>query len=399
MCTYRHTKNHSLAPYYLFLLDLIAWLIPFGFSPSFPIHIYYSYACIQLASLQRNNWQASEVASTNYKHLTLHTLYTAQTRTLHSRIHRDSMSSCRGILIAGVTNQARTQMAEGFLRAFTRNAIFVCSGALRHAGRVHPLAQRAMAAVNLSLDGQSSTSLEGARRQRSTYDVYISIDEPYVNRRSDRYQQLPPAPFGCGLGSMAQNSGTTANNSDRNTPISAATGVRSSGSSTPSLTVSTSSSMAAYGDPLLASGMPAHWKVAQDTTDSRQSWTLWSPRDPAIFHENSTRKLQDHLYEGEPLFMRVQPSDVRRACRVQRRWELPALTEPFAMETEAEQFGRFVAARDSLAPLCVELIQDLEREYGEALLDGAAVAAYTSALSSSAAAAATKMDSGSIKRP
>lgn len=258
------------------------------------------------------------------------------------------MSSCRGILIAGVTNQARTQMAEGFLRAFTDNAVFVCSGALRHAGRVHPLALRAMAAVGVPIERQSSTSLEGPRRQRSTYDVYISVDDPYVDRRSDRYQQLHPTNNTAGKDLRdAQRNNNNNNNSDGSEKNSHAI----CGSTAP-VTASPLSSLAAYGDPLLAAATPAHWTVAQDTTDSRQSWTLWSPRDPTIFHETSTRKFQDNVYEGEPLFMRVQPSDLRKACRVQRRWELPSLAERYAMETEAEQFARFVQVKHSRRSVC-----------------------------------------------
>jgi protein-tyrosine-phosphatase len=265
------------------------------------------------------------------------------------------MSSCRGILVAGVTNKARTQMAEGFLRTFTNNAIFICSGAWRHAGRIHPLAVRAMTDVGIRIDRQSSTSLEGARRQRSTYDVYVSIDEPYVHRTSDRYQRL-----------------CNAEDDD------VGDGKRSS-SLTSQITAASSSALGAYSDPLLAATMPSHWTVAQDTTDGRQSWTLWSPRDPSIYHETSIRKFQDDLYEGEPLFMRVRPTELRNACRVRRRWELPTITERYAMETEAEMFARVVRARDALAPLCVELIKDLEKEYGEVLLDAPAVAAYSSA--------------------
>lgn len=263
------------------------------------------------------------------------------------------MSSCRGILIAGVTNRARTQMAEGLLRRFTNNAVFICSGGWQHSSGVHPLAMQAMADVNIRIDGQTSTSLEGARRQRSTYDVYIGIDEPYTHRSSDHYQQRYEFEQEQQQGQLIKSGAQ--------------------------LTASSSLSLNAYSDPLLAAAMPSHWQVAQDTTDSRQSWTLWSPRDPRIFHETSTRKLQDHLYEGEPLFMRVQPSELRRGCRVRRRWEVPAVAERYAVESEAAQLVRFVNARTQLASLCEQLILVLEKEYGESLLDAAAVAAYKAA--------------------
>ncbi|KPI87842.1 hypothetical protein ABL78_3069 [Leptomonas seymouri] len=276
------------------------------------------------------------------------------------------MSSCRGVLIAGATNQARTQMAEGFLRAFTNNAFYICSGAWRHGGCVHPLAVKAMADVGIRIDGQSCTSLEGARRQRCTYDVYVGIDDPYTGRSSDQYERRPQCDEEPGVARD-----TTA-------------GV---------LAAAPSSSLEMYSDPLLASAMPSHWTVAQDSTDCRQTWTLWSPRDPSIYHANSTRKFQDHLYEGEPLFMRLQPMELRRGCRVQRRWQIPSVTQRYAMETEGEQLARVMRVRTQLAPLCMELVRDLEKEYGEVLLDAAAVAAYTTA------SAAAKSTEGKVGRP
>ncbi|KPA73662.1 putative mitochondrial low molecular weight protein tyrosine phosphatase [Leptomonas pyrrhocoris] len=275
------------------------------------------------------------------------------------------MSSCRGILIAGVTNQARTQMAEGFLRSFMNNAVFISSGGWRHGGCVHPFAVKAMADVGIRIDRQSSTSLEGARRQRSTYDVYVSIDDPYPDRGSDRYhQQQRQQPWG-----------------EREEEQDAERGNSGEGA----LSAAASSSRELFSDPLLASATPKHWTVAQDSTDGRQAWTLWSPRDPRIFHATSTRKLQDHLYEGEPLFARVRPTELRRGCRVQRRWQVPSVTERYAVETAEEQLARVVDARTQLAPLCMELIRGLEEDYGETLLDAAAVAAYTAAVAAKAA--------------
>ncbi|CBZ31107.1 hypothetical protein, conserved [Leishmania donovani] len=266
----------------------------------------------------------------------------------HNHIKHRRMSTCRGIVVAGVTNQARTQMAEAFLRAFTGGRVFVCSGGVHHLGTVHPLAVTAMAEMGIDVSRQSSSSLAGVRRQRDTYDVYVSVDAPYTERTSDRYQRRYADTQAAQQNSMGASG----------------------------LSASCASSTSDFCDPLLASATPAHWTVSQDTTDGRQSWTLWSPRNPAIYHERSTRKLQDHLYEGEPLFMRVRPHELRKACRVQRRWEVPELTQRFALETEAEQKARFVQARDLLGSLALALVRDLEREYGETMLDEATVAAY-----------------------
>ncbi|KAG5488093.1 hypothetical protein LSCM1_08157 [Leishmania martiniquensis] len=264
------------------------------------------------------------------------------------------MSSCRGIIVAGVTNRARTLMAEGLLRAFTGGRVFVCSGGVHHLGTIHPLAVATMAEVGIDISGQSSSSLAGVRRQRDTYDVYVSVDAPYTERTSDRYQRR-----------------YTDTEAAKESPTGGA-GV--SGPCSPLRSFSSD-----FADPLLASATPAHWRVSQDATDGRQSWTLWSPRNPAIYHERSTRKLQDHLYEGEPLFARVRPHELRTACRVQRRWEVPELTQRFALETEAEQTRRFVRARDVIGDLALALVRDLEEMYGETMLDEAIVAAYRKA--------------------
>ncbi|EPY33307.1 hypothetical protein STCU_02321 [Strigomonas culicis] len=237
------------------------------------------------------------------------------------------MTSCRGILVAGVTNRARTQMAEGLLRGMTGNRIFVQSGGFRYRATLHPLAVDVMREVGLDIAHQSPSSLEGAQRQRYTYDVYVSVDAPYTNRTEGRYERT---------------------HAQQQTEDDDGRGL--------------------YSDPLLAPATPAHWSVAFDAADTREKWELWSPRDPTIFHEDSTRKFQDHLYEGEPLFMRSQLSLLRRAAKVSERWEVPEVAEPFAMEREGPQRERFVAARNALYEHCVRLVRHLESFYGEELL-------------------------------
>ncbi|KAK7194866.1 Low molecular weight phosphotyrosine protein phosphatase [Novymonas esmeraldas] len=273
------------------------------------------------------------------------------------------MSSCRGIIVAGLTNGARTQMAEALLRAFTGGRVFVCSGGVHHHCAVHPLAIAAMAEVGLDVSRQSPSSLEAARRQRDTFDVYVSVDAPYAERGSDRYQRRSPdVDDGGGSATTTQ-------------PCASS----SLGLSTPAA--------CSGADALLVPPTPAHWAVVRDAADARQSWTLWSPRDPRIFHERSTRKLQDHLYEGEPLFMRLRPHELRAACRVRRRWEVAEVSQRYAMESVGEQRHRVAQARDRLGRLALALISDLEDVYGEAMLDKAAAAAFMAATSAAAPAA------------
>lgn len=218
-------------------------------------------------------------------------------------------------------------MAEGFLRSLTGQRVFVASGGVRHGGLVHPLAVKVMEAVGVDISRQSCSSLESAQRQRGTYDVYVSIDAPYDNRREDRYQRTTH---------------TKAVEDDQGYDL--------------------------YNDPLLAMAMPAHWSTGLDAADARQRWTLWSPRDPTIFHETSVRKFQDDLYEGEPLFMRLQRSPLRQSCKLSERWEVAEVTTAYAMERVAAQERRFLVARDDIAHRCVELVRRLEAYYGEPLL-------------------------------
>ncbi|CCW71288.1 unnamed protein product [Phytomonas sp. Hart1] len=230
------------------------------------------------------------------------------------------MTSCRGVLIAGVTNRARTLMAEGFLRALTGGRIFIASGGVFPHGLVHPLAVRSMAEIGLDISILSPSSLESARRKSRTYDVYISIDAPYADRHADRHHRKDDG------------------------------------------------GRVLFGDPALAMGPPAHWTIAQDAADVRSGFHLWSPRDPAIYYENSTRKFQDHLYEGEPLFQRLEASTMRLDARVSGRWELTELSDPFAMERAGHHLERFRQARAKLAAESVRLLRQLEEYYGERLL-------------------------------
>ncbi|EPY37419.1 hypothetical protein AGDE_06515 [Angomonas deanei] len=189
------------------------------------------------------------------------------------------------------------------------------------------MAVEVLGEMGIDMKGRTASSLESAQRQRYTYDVYVSIDSPYSEKGSDAHQR--------------------------------ASSSRQLEHVAPSET---------YSDPLLAHPMPSHWSIAFDATDARQKWDIWSPRDPSIYHQNSTRRFQDDLYEGEPLFMRPQMSLLRRAAKVSDRWELAEVGERYAMESEEEQLKRFRIARNTLCTKCVHLLRRLEDYYGETLL-------------------------------
>lgn len=245
-------------------------------------------------------------------------------------------SSCRGVLIAGVSNCARTQMAEGILRELTGSRLFILSGGVRHNAVVHPLAIKVMKAIGIDISGQSVSTLEAARRQPHTYDVYISIDAPYTNRRADRYQRHFTAKEAEDYAGRELS-----------------------------------------GDPLLAPSTPSHWWIGLDSTDAQQRWTHWSPRDPSVFHEKSTRRLQDHIYEGEPLFMHLGTSMLRRHTKVTERWEVAEVNERYAMESSEDHEQRFVASRDLIEAKCLLFVRRLETYYKQPLLvEGSAPTAH-----------------------
>lgn len=286
------------------------------------------------------------------------------------------MTSCRGILIAGVTNEARTQMAEGFLRALTAQRLFVTSGGVHHRASVHPHAIASMRSVGIDIAGQPVSSLESAMRQRDTYDVYISIDASYRNRRADRFQRLRR---------VAQEEGRDPCQADHHhrtyeyddsaaaaSPCAAQTWITDTNDA--EATSSSYTENASLSN-LLVPATPSHWTVATDAADARQRWELWSPRDPSIYYENSTRKFQDHLYEGEPLFARLRHSRLRLAAAVlSQRWEVAEVATAYAMERAAEQRARVDAARNVIAARCVQLLRELEKKYDESLIQDVALA-------------------------
>lgn len=305
-------------------------------------------------------------------------------------------TSCRGILIAGVTNMARTQMAEAFLRSFTRNRIFIQSGGVQlSTGKIHPYALEVMNAIGLPLTGHTVHTLESARRQRATLDVLVSIDHPhemisppsspcvasYVSsahrrregregqgerrhrsgghRGSDRYQQL--ASVRHQLDSFHQR---LYQGEGHIIPIKTADRGRTRREEEERNSNSTCTSSLN----LLFPSTPSHWTFGLDASDARSRSQLWSPADLQIAQEASTRRFQDHLYEGEPLFSTLEVNTMRKDMRFTDRWYIPEVHIPFATEREEEHYQRFVEAREELRYRCRELVRRLEDFYGEELL-------------------------------
>ncbi|PBJ74712.1 hypothetical protein BCY84_12029 [Trypanosoma cruzi cruzi] len=265
------------------------------------------------------------------------------------------MASCsRGILIAGVTNRARTQMAEGILRHLTANTVFIKSGGVHHEATVHPLAVKVMQEIGIDISGQSVSSLESARRQRDTYDGYISIDCGYDCRMTDKTQRPSAGLRGQVRDVPGINMDAASVKDDQENYVVASSS-------------SEEENVVGY-DPMLVPSMPSHWEYGVDATDAQRHWKIWSPRDPSIFHENSTRKFQDHLYEGEPLFMQLHTSFMRVRMKVSERWEMDEISTRYVLERRSEHEVRFLRAREELLRCCAAFLSRLEKHYGESLL-------------------------------
>ncbi|KAH8618703.1 hypothetical protein ERJ75_000254700 [Trypanosoma vivax] len=285
---------------------------------------------------------------------------------------------CRGILIAALTNRARTQMAEGALRSLTAGTVFIKSGGVHHEGALHPLAIKVMQDVGVDISGQSVTSLESARRQQTTYDVYISVDCSYKGRSLDRSlkpisgDHLSGLPSRCSDAVCASDANCEDNVSDVGN-VQCSIGAKENNYVNNALYHCNAPHHDDDGeftdfDPFLVPSTPSHWSVGADAADVRRRWEIWSPRDPSIFHERSTRKFQDHLYEGEPLFMRLRQCTLRTRAKISERWEVDEIATRYAVERHCEQEFRFVHARDIIVRHCATLLSRLEKHYDAKLL-------------------------------
>ncbi len=76
------------------------------------------------------------------------------------------------VLILCTGNSARSQMAEGILRALSQGAVEVYSAGT-HPSRVNPLAVEAMKEVGVDISGHRSKSVEEYDSQR--FDVVITV--------------------------------------------------------------------------------------------------------------------------------------------------------------------------------------------------------------------------------
>jgi arsenate reductase len=83
------------------------------------------------------------------------------------------MSEMKRILFLCTGNAARSQMAEGLMRAFHGDAVDVVSAGSRPAGWVHPLAISALAEIGIDIrDAQSKSADEFLDQQ---FDIVVTV--------------------------------------------------------------------------------------------------------------------------------------------------------------------------------------------------------------------------------
>ena len=87
--------------------------------------------------------------------------------------------SRRRVLFLCTHNSARSQMAEGWLRAMAADR-FEAASAGTEATRVHPLAARAMAEVGIELSGHTSKTLD--RYLSESWDHVVTVCDAAAER-------------------------------------------------------------------------------------------------------------------------------------------------------------------------------------------------------------------------
>ena len=96
----------------------------------------------------------------------------------------------RRVLFLCTHNSARSQMAEGFLRALAGDRVEVESAGTEET-RVNPLAVRAMAEVGIDLSGHRSTrSPASARRKLSA--IWLRAELCVQRNSTRRFTRVPP---------------------------------------------------------------------------------------------------------------------------------------------------------------------------------------------------------------
>ena len=247
--------------------------------------------------------------------------------------------SCRGILVASRTHTARTLMCEAVLKHLSGSRLPVVSGGFYHRENPHPLVMKCLQSHGIDTSSlvphRSISSLMDSAR---TFDVFIGFGQCNSNP------------------SVSSSLTDTYNSRNReNMPVEDL-----------------------HTNKALFPSAPDHWEVSRAAVDRMPSWTVFSPLAPSIMHEDSTAKFQDHLYEGEPLFLEAIPTAIRRKVTLSEQWDIPGLTAGSQigqhamrfrpMERPSEERKRVEELYDAIFDRCHTLCLRLEEHYKEPIL-------------------------------
>lgn len=282
---------------------------------------------------------------------------------------------CRGVVIMGSTNVARTHMAEGFLRYYTGGALPV-----RSAGAVHHAASYA----SRSTFSRGVTAADSfPQRELSATSSLISIAQ---NTPRGLQQELLSDASGVhpdaiatmgeiGIDISGQSARCTSSMLFSNDAMAsydvvvtlqddAATEVMESTQQEEDEEDTTALEAAVVPSALSPSTMPSHWETRTTGIHSRRKWSHWSMKDPTVNHYFSTKSFTDH-YRGEPMFFRQQVSGAwKHKPRMHRCWAITPLAVEAPLERPSERKLRFREGRDWIHQECLKLLHDMEKEFG-----------------------------------
>lgn len=305
---------------------------------------------------------------------------------------RPKHMSFGGIIIASAENRARSQMAEQFFRALTGERIPVQSGGTRPARTLHPLTVALMDRLGLpGISAKSPTSLRvvgrsllappkaagrvtakhtASHHSSSPFPLSLVSSSSYNGARLDLFISIvndDDLPSSHRVDAASSSSSSAASASASSAPPSNQELAGSDAGRRGNEQAKVNDGGDDDDDELLFPTMPSHWTIVSDANETTARRTLWSPRDPKIAFENSTRKFQDDLYAGEPLFtqMRDVPfhASFRRRARLSEQWALEdvtCLSSP--LEKEETRTKRFERMQQELFRRCVMALEAFEHK-------------------------------------
>lgn len=264
---------------------------------------------------------------------------------------------CRGVLIVGETNTARTLMTEAMIKKMATSSLFVQSTGSEHIpgggneAKMHPVARRVLLEWGPEWESEieplcSKVAAWSSPGYLSTFDVMIRIvDEKAMSTANASQKPLVDV--------------------DQWTPSPSRVAddvAASMDSALDACLRSTSTSTSLELPSCLVPETPPHWHVHHAAGTIKRTYRLNSIDDKSV---TSTIKYDfTDEYKGEPLFA------TRRAAKrtefkghVEEVWVMPCVNASRPMERSGEQVARFRAARDDIAARVERLMQRLQSVY------------------------------------